>query len=293
MSKITLKEFLKQFTAIPEKFINEYYEFYELCENNKFGIHIKIVLKYLDLTDLHKLEEKIRKLYILNSDYVIIRISQKSTKGIKDANYMLSFECFEKICMNSNTEKGKMFRDYFVMLRKFIDYYKNYIADKIMELTKTNKYIYILTVNKKNNILKLGRTGNIQHRLQSYATGKDTHPDVKFIMVVEDDKRVENCAKAFTKVFQYKGNKELYKMHNDNLKEIIFDCAKTDKKIQKLIENNNNLDTYVVYDDSKKIEYLNLNDEVIGMEKTSNTKKHKILNYENKIRNKKSNKPKK
>jgi hypothetical protein len=181
--------------------------------------------------------------------------------------------------MNSSTEKGKMFRDYFVMLRKFIDYYKNYITDKIIELTKINKYIYIITVNKKSNILKLGRTGNIRHRLQSYATGKDTHPDVKFIMIVEDDKRVENCAKAFTKAFQYKGNKELYKMHNDNLKEIIFDCAKTDKKVQKLIENNKDLDTYVVYDDSKKIEYLNLNDEVIGMEKTSNTKKNTRLKY--------------
>jgi len=67
-------------------------------------------------------------------------------------------------------------------------------------------------------------------------------------------------------------------MHNDNLKEIIFDCAKTDKKVQKLIENNKNLDTYVLYDNSKKIEYLNLNDEVIGMEKTSNTKKYEILN---------------
>jgi hypothetical protein len=199
-------------------------------------------------------------------------------KGVKDANYMLSFETFEKICMNSSTEKGKMFRDYFVMLRKFIDYYKNYIADKIMELTKTNKYIYILTVNKKSNILKLGRTGDIRKRLQTYATGKDTHPDIKFIMIVEDDKRVENCAKAFIKAFQYKGNKELYKIHNDNLKEIIFDCAKTDKKVQKLIENNKNLDTYVVYDDSKKIEYLNLNNKVIGMEKIGVSKTHKHIN---------------
>jgi hypothetical protein len=38
---------------------------------------------------------------------------------------------------------------------------------------------------------------------------------------------------------------------------------------------------------------LNLNDEVIGMEKTSNTKKHKILNDEKNIRNKNSNKTKK
>ena len=35
MSQITLKDFLIKFTAIPNKFINEYYKFYELCENNK------------------------------------------------------------------------------------------------------------------------------------------------------------------------------------------------------------------------------------------------------------------
>jgi hypothetical protein len=97
MSKITLKEFLKKFTAIPEKFINEYYKFYELCKNNKFGIPLDNVVKYLKISSQERLETRIRELYILNSDYVIIRISQKSTKGIKDANYMLSFETFEKI----------------------------------------------------------------------------------------------------------------------------------------------------------------------------------------------------
>jgi hypothetical protein len=52
MSKITLKVFLQKFTAVPEKFINEYYKFYELCENNKFGIPIENVIKYLDLTSI-------------------------------------------------------------------------------------------------------------------------------------------------------------------------------------------------------------------------------------------------
>ena len=280
MSKITLKEFLKKFTAIPEKFINEYYNFYELCETNKFGIPIKLLVKYLGITSQDKLEERIRKEYILNTDYVIIRINQKSMKDVKDAQYMLSFECFEKICMNSSTKKGQEFRDYFVMLRKFIDYYKNHITDKLMQLTETNKFIYILMVNKTSNILKLGRTGNIRKRLQTYATGKENHPDVKFIMIVEDDKRVEKCAKLFAKAFQYKANKELYKMHNDNLKKIIFNCAEIDKdvieNIKSIKSNNTNFSTFVVYDDSKTIEYLNLDGDVIGMEKKEkNSKKTK------------------
>jgi hypothetical protein len=47
MSNLTLKEFLIKFTAIPEKFINEYYEFYELCKNDIFGIPAEKVIKYL------------------------------------------------------------------------------------------------------------------------------------------------------------------------------------------------------------------------------------------------------
>ena len=142
MSNITLKDFLIKFTAVPERFINEYYSFYELCEQVEFGIPIEKLITYLGITNRDKFEQRIRESYTLNSDYVIIRQQQKSMKGIKDAHYMLSFDAFEKICMNSSTKKGQMFRDYFVMLRKFIDYYKQHIADKILELTQTNKFIY-------------------------------------------------------------------------------------------------------------------------------------------------------
>lgn len=284
MPKITLKEFLNKFTAIPKQFINEYYKFYELCKNNLFGIPILKIINYLDIKSQRSFQENIRKNFIINSDYVIIREQQKSMKGIKDAKYMLTFETFEKICMNSSTKKGQEFRDYFVMLRKFIDYYKQHIANKIIELTKTNKFVYILSVNKNSDILKLGRIVDIRKRLQTYSTGKDKHPDVKFIMIVEDDKRVEKCAKLFAKAFQYKANKELYKMHNDKLKKIIFDCANIDKNVFENTINNDKLDTYIVYDDSKTIEYLNLNDEVIGYEK-GNVKKIKQTTKHNKLNN--------
>jgi len=106
-------------------------------------------------------------------------------------------------------------------------------------------------------------------------------------MIVEDDKCVEKCAKLFAKAFQYKANKELYKMHNDNLKKIIFNCAEIDKDVIENIKSiksssNTNLNTYVVYDNSKTIEYLNLDGNIIGMEKKSN-KSIKTQNINNKI----------
>jgi hypothetical protein len=111
------------------------------------------------------------------------------------------------------------------MLRKFIDYYKNHISDKILELTKTNKYIYILAVNKKTNIFKIGRTGDIRKRLQSYATGKEKHPDIQYIQIVEDDKRVEKCIKLFMKKYQYRKYKEVYQVNVDIIKQFINKCG--------------------------------------------------------------------
>ena len=269
---ISLKDFLKKYTAISNKFIDEYYSFYEKSEKDKFGIKIEDVMKYLNIHNQNKFEERIRNIYTLQKDYIIIRLSEKLVKNKKGVQYYFSFDGFEKVCMVSNTEKGKQFRDYFIMLRKFIDYYKDHFANKINELAKEdNKYIYILMVNKYKDILKLGRAKDIRNRLKSYSTGKETHPDVKFIMIVDDAKKVEKCTKIFVKKFQYKGNKELYKMDIDDLKKSIFGCAELDEMMNKStidkMNDTKKYDTYIVYDDSKSIEYINLNGDVIGYEK--------------------------
>jgi hypothetical protein len=49
--KISLKDFLKTYTAISHKFIDEYYKFYEMCETNTFGINLEDALDYLNISD--------------------------------------------------------------------------------------------------------------------------------------------------------------------------------------------------------------------------------------------------
>ena len=274
--KITLFDFLKKFTAIPEKFINEYSKFYDMCSSNKFGIKITDIMEYFKITNRQKFEERIRNNYKKDLDYEVIDINQKSQKGIKDAEYMISFDGFEKIAMKSNSKKGQLFRDYFILLRKFIDYYKEHFANKIMDLTTTNKFIYILLVNKNKQIFKLGRTIDMRKRLQSYATGKEHHPDVKFIMIVNDDKKVENCSKMFLKVKQFKSNKELYKINLDYLKHTIYTCAKLDDELIKQIENTTKYDSYIIFDDSNKLDYISLDNKHIDKIKNKSIKKNKL-----------------
>ena len=46
---INLKKFLKLYTALSNKFIDNYYYFYELCEKNKYGILLDKVIEYLEI----------------------------------------------------------------------------------------------------------------------------------------------------------------------------------------------------------------------------------------------------
>lgn len=98
------------------EFIETYNVFKKQCENNKFGISIENVMKYLNIKDRIKLEERLRMRYKLNEDYQIIRLQKKLTKGIKDVHYMISLESFHKIVMKSTTKKGLEFRDNFIKL---------------------------------------------------------------------------------------------------------------------------------------------------------------------------------
>ena len=219
--------------------------------------------------------EKLREKFILRSDYIIILKQQKLQKDVQDTFYFLSFDGFEKACMLAKTARGNEVRDYFILLRKFIDYYKEHFSNKILELTNKKGYIYIILVNKNKQILKVGSTSKeMRKRLYGYSTGKDTHPDIKFIMIVDKAKDIEECVNIFLKNFNYKNKKELYKIDIDTLKAIIFGCAELNQKYSKIIKdsnfNNKDHDAYIVYDD---VEHIDTENNVIGYEREMKIKK--------------------
>ena len=73
MNNINLKEFLKTYTAISNKFIDGYYYFYELCENELFGINVELIIKYLEYNDLDRFYKRLRNNYEINVDFIIKR----------------------------------------------------------------------------------------------------------------------------------------------------------------------------------------------------------------------------
>jgi len=248
MTNITLVDFLKKYTAISNKFINEYYKFYNMCEKKYFGINIEDVIKYLDIKQTEEFYKRIRTKYTLNKDYIIIIDNHFKIKMKKYSNYYISFDTFEKICMVSHSVKADKVRDYFIILRKFINYYKNYFVDSINNEIKLNlnKCIYIILTNKNKNIFKFGNTDNIKKRLKVYTTGLDKHPDIQYIVVVDNPKEIEKCVKLLLANKQYKINHEVYQVSIDYIKNIISLCI--DININDYDDNKNN--AYIVFDDN-------------------------------------------
>ena len=148
---------------------------------------------------------------------------------------------------------------------------------------ENNKHLFIIFWSPSRgdkNIQKIGRTIDMKKRLYSYATGKDSHPDIKFILIVDDPKKVEKCTKILIEKFKFKNKQELYKIDYDLLKSYIFSCANLVKSVDEKIINNNIYDTYIVYDEFEENEFLDLNNNVIGYEKLSkksSKKSSKIL----------------
>jgi phage anti-repressor protein len=282
---ITLKDFLKKYTAISNSFIDEYFLFYEKCENNTFGIMLDDVLDYLDIKERKEFYSRFRKRYNVKYDYQILEFNYKKEKNKKNVIYYVSFDTFEKICMMSKAEKAEKVRDYFILLRKFINYYKNHISNMI---SKSKKYIYILLVNKNKDIFKIGNTTNIRNRLRTYATGIDVHPDIKFIMTIDEPKTVEKCIKIFLKDYEYKKGHEIYKIDIDIIKSVLFGCNELNN-----IKENKNSDAYIIYDEYDKLEsinYLDNDNNIIGYEKIINKASKKTSKKTSKKASKKASK---
>jgi phage anti-repressor protein len=111
--KISLLDFLKRYTAGNEKFIVEYYKFYEACENVKYGIEIDDVLKYLGIINKDKFIILFRKKFTENVDYIReVKEHGKKMKGDTIVRYKIPLDIFEKICLESNAKKASNVRDY-------------------------------------------------------------------------------------------------------------------------------------------------------------------------------------
>jgi phage anti-repressor protein len=257
-----METFLKQFSIIPQDFINDFFIIAkEDYLDNEIIIDFNIVSKWLSVR-----KDNLKTILINNFeekfDYKI-KINKikhiNSTGASKYEEILITPNCFKEICMISQNKKAKEVRKYFIEMEKLIKRYFQTIKDdmyKKLGLLEVNQkpkvnvvggVVYILkSLNTDVTLYKLGKSDDLKKRLQTYNTGNANDIEPLFILPVNDITGVEDCVKIACKKFKYRKYKEVYEIDIDVLKEVMSDCndfinqmaSKLQSKLEKKDFNN-------------------------------------------------------
>ena len=119
--KIT--DFLKKYSLIDEKFIDDFYTFFDEGLNEyDYTIDLNNIAKWLDIRKGH-LKELLTNNFIENQDYIIKKnISGKGLGTGKNnvKHVFLTYTCSKLLCMISRTKKADLIRKYYIDLEKLI-----------------------------------------------------------------------------------------------------------------------------------------------------------------------------
>jgi len=236
-NNISLQEYLKKYSSISNKFIDDFFSLYNInTTNDDFVINLNNVIKWLD-THKRNIKKTLNESYQLDIDYKI-KILKSKGKGRPEEEIMLTPNCFKRLGMMSRTEKAEEVRNYFIALEEHLDKYKGYIISALnkkvekyeKELKPTpeitsNKVIYVLKTNQDiEDVYKLGRSKEFKNRLATHQSSQPEKLDIVYVYETEMIEKVENCLKGLLKDKGYRKRKEFYEIDINILKQLIKTC---------------------------------------------------------------------
>ena len=248
-------KFIKTFSDVPNGFIEDFFDISkEEYYADEFAIDLKIVANWLEVR-----KDSLKTILITNFeknyDYVI-EMEKKfhRTGATLKENIFLTPDTFKELCMLSQTKKAKEVRRYYLSIEKLIKKYYTEIQDKLyseIDMLKINQkpkinikggVIYILeALNTNTTLYKIGKSWDIRNRLNTYNSGNANDIEPIFVIKVDDIDSVESCVKNAIKRFQYRKYKEIYEINLDILKQVMYSCDEFAGKINKLIDENDDL----------------------------------------------------
>jgi hypothetical protein len=236
-------QFVKKFTSVPEKFVEEMFRFYTpKTSQTDPVILLDNVAKWLGAPK-RSLYITLSRTYVRGVDYVSEKASNPfRTPGQKSNNYirvMLTPDCFKRMCMLSKTKNAEMVRSYFIdaevgFLRhreQIIEGLRNDLNPRRMKLPPkaSGGYLYIIRAADDTNILfKIGRASDLKARLFSYQTGRAHEVVLLYVLKVNDMKSAERCVKDHVQAFQYRTRREVYQVPLNMLKVVMGKCNAID-----------------------------------------------------------------
>ena len=261
--KIT--EFLKKYSLIDNKFIDDFYTFYDEGKNEyDFTIKLELVSKWLNVRKDH-LKTLLKSNFNKNIDYIEEKVSGLKGTGVNNRiDVLLTYTCSKLLCMISKSEKATIIRNFYIELEKLIITYKDNIVNDLnrqlgiqqnnKEIIKNNNdvgLIYILKVEEET--YKIGSSLQLKKRMQQYNVGRIDELPIVYVFKCNNIKEIEKCIKKNLEDYRLKknANNEIFKVDEEFIKDTVIYCNKKSIKLKenkKLLKNNKNSNWLVIID---------------------------------------------
>lgn len=241
------KTFIKKVTTVPEKFIDELFEFYdEHTLQTDFVINLDYVSKWLQIAK-YDLLKNLRANYIKGIDYTVERTANPNKTVARSNNYikcMITPDCFKRVCMMSRAKNADMIRTYFIEIESIFIKHKDQLIkgleDDISRLErnqlpkknykKGEGYIYVIKASPhSDSLVKIGRTKDLKHRLSNHMSSHADQFEVLYVYKAENIYAVEACVKGYLNGAKYQKYKEVFKVELEHVKRLIGRCDNVGK----------------------------------------------------------------
>lgn len=134
-------DFLKKYSLIDEKFIDNFYGFYDEGKNEyDFVIDLNNIAFWLEVRKDH-LKRLLMSNFINNQDFIISKPTMKK-KGTGKNNLkivLLTYTCAKLLCMISKCEKASLVRNHYIELEKLLIKHKDDIVKSLNLKTPKSK----------------------------------------------------------------------------------------------------------------------------------------------------------
>jgi len=241
--------YVKRFTSVPERFVDELFQFYSATTTQKDQVILLDSVAHWLGTRKYILYRTLKKSYIEGVDYEAEKMSNPNRKqGQRGANryvrVLITPDCFKRLCMLSKTKQAELVRTYFIDvetqflryreqlmegLKRDVQRLERNMKPKHMPPVSANGYIYVIRASDEvDDMFKTGRAGDLKKRLFSYQTGRANEVEPVYIYAVHDMRSAERCVKAHLQEFQYRKRREVYQVPLGLLKNIIVKCDAID-----------------------------------------------------------------
>ena len=270
--KIT--EFLKKYSLIDNKFIDNFYTFYDEGKNEyDFTINLELVANWLNVRKDH-LKVLLLSNFSKGVDYTESKVKNLKGKGVNNRiTILLTYTCAKLLCMISKSEMASIIRNFYIELEKLIITYKDNIVNDLntqLGIQDTNKKIikendgegllYILSVDDET--YKIGYASALKQRMQLYNVGRIDQLPIVYVFKCKKIKEVETCIKKNLESYRVKKHKnsELFKIDDDFIKDTIIYCNKKTTKLKenKKLLNSKKAMNWLIIIDKKNINMTEL-----------------------------------